>query len=90
MTHILLLLPFLFLFLSLLQFLQVFLSQLNDVGSLFLRGHQSVGEGAGPSVERLTGGGAGQILPQVLIHRFALQQLSPEENIQGQGPENST
>lgn len=68
-------LPFLFLFFSFLQFLQVFLGELDDVGSLLLGGQRRGGEGAGSAVERLPSGGARQILPQMLVHSLALQEF---------------
>ena len=76
-------LPFLFLFLSFLQFLQVFLGQLDDVRRLLLWSQHGGGERAGPSVERLTAGGTRQILPQILIDSFALQEFGSEEEVQG-------
>ncbi len=83
-------LPFLFLFFSLLQFLQVFLGEFDDVRSLLLGGQQRGGEGAGPSVERLTIGGTGQILPQMLIHSLAFQEFGSEGEIQGHEQEEHT
>lgn len=74
-------LPFLLLLFSFLQFLQVFLGELDDVGGLLLGGQQRVGgEGTSPAVERLAGGGSGQILPEVLIHSFALQEFGSEDS----------
>lgn len=70
-------LPLLFLPLPLLQFLQVLLGHFDDVAGLLLGGQRCRGEGAGSSVERLAGGGAGQALPQVLVHRLALQEFGP-------------
>lgn len=71
-------LPLLFLFLSFLQFLQVFLGELDDVRSLLLGGQRRGGEGARSSVERLAVGGARQILPQMLVHGLALQEFGSE------------
>lgn len=73
-------LPFLFLFLSLLQFLQVLLGELDDVRRLLLRGQQRGGEGAGAAVERLAVGGARQILPQILANGLTLQEFGSEGN----------
>ena len=84
------LLPFLFLFLSFLQFLQVLLGKFNDVRSLLLRGQRRGGESAGSSVERLAIGGTRQILPQMLINRFALQEFGSESEMQGQNQEEDT
>lgn len=67
-------LPFLFLLLPLLQFFQVFLGKFDDVRG-FLFGGQSSREGARASVQRLPVGGAGQVFPQVLVHRLAFQQF---------------
>lgn len=61
--------PLFFLALPLLQLLQVFLGQLDDVAGLLLRGGA---EGGGATVEGLAGGGAGEALPQVLVDRLAL------------------
>lgn len=76
------LLPFLLLLFSFLQFLQVFLGEFDDVRGLLLGGHHGGGEGAGASVERLTIGGTRQVLPQVLIDSFALEEFG-SEGIQG-------
>lgn len=81
------LLPFLFLFLSFLQFLQVLLGEFDDVRSLLLRGQRRGGESAGSSVERLAIGGTRQILPQMLVNRFTLQEFGSEGEIQGQKQE---
>jgi len=70
------LLPFLFLLLSFLQFLQVFLGELDDVGRLLLGGEQRR-----RPVQRLAVGGARQILPQVLVHGFALQEFGSDGEI---------
>lgn len=77
MTH----LPFLLLLFSFLQFLQIFLSELDNVSSLLLGGQEGGGKRAGAPVERLTVGGARQILPQILADRLALQEFGPEDNI---------
>lgn len=66
--------PLFLLALPLLQLLQVFLGQLDDVAGLLLRGRA---EGGGATVEGLTGGGAGEALPQVLVDRLALQKFGP-------------
>lgn len=61
------LLPFLLLLLPFLQLLQVFFGHFDDVRGLLLGGRGGGGEGARAPVERLPVGGAGQVLPQVLI-----------------------
>lgn len=74
-------LPFLLLLFSFLQFLQIFLSEFDNVSRLLLGGQKSGGKGAGPSKERLTVGGTGQILPQILTDSLALQEFCPEDSI---------
>ncbi|KAA8590349.1 hypothetical protein FQN60_014283 [Etheostoma spectabile] len=54
-------------------FLQIFLGEFDDVRSLLLGGQQR-----GPSVQRLTIGGACQILSQMLVHGFALQEFGSD------------
>lgn len=63
-------LPFLFLPLLFLQFLQVFLGHLNDVWGVFF-GRKAGGDGG--RVKRGACGDAGQVLAQVFIHGLAFQ-----------------
>lgn len=62
------LLPLLFLPLFLLEFLQIFLGHLDDVGSHYLGGEVGWGEGAPTSVQGGTCVGTGQGFTEVLIH----------------------